>query len=567
MNKQKKQKQQPPPPPQPPQIPESSADEEPKPKKRRQRRERRKPGARPRKRKTKQAVPIVDPQEPEIKLKYATQPLGKTNAKTKSFPPYIHAVNKGELGAVCTIVNAEEDEEQIKLVRSRKGQRSLTPPYSNTGSKVLPASSFMLQGPVVTESSVVEPVVCCLCGKGAGYGNMGDLFGPFYPQNYPATLPKNPPPKRSTEMQSKVKVRHKSASKGSKTDTEEEEQQQQQKEQRSPAAHPRFNLRQRSKDSAGGPRSLSRGRPRKNVASKGNSKETVLDTKPSVPASSKGGPERGGGPRSLSRGRPRKNVASKGNSKETVLDTKPSVPTTSKGGPEREWSSPERGGGPRSLSRGRPRKNAAAKGSSKKTVLDTKLSVPTTSKGTNSSKTDTQEQQQQKEQRSLAAHPRFNLRQRSKDSAGGPRSLSRGRPRKNVAPKGNSKETVLDTKPSVPTTSKGGPEWELQIPERPLPSNEFWVHEDCILWANGTYLVYGRLYGLLEALENARDVTCSHCQKAGATLGCYNKGCTFRYHYPCAIDADCLLNEENFSVRCPKHKVRLQRREGGDGQT
>ncbi|KAM9229597.1 transcription factor 20 isoform 5-T6 [Dugong dugon] len=47
---------------------------------------------------------------------------------------------------------------------------------------------------------------------------------------------------------------------------------------------------------------------------------------------------------------------------------------------------------------------------------------------------------------------------------------------------------------------------------------------------------------------------CSHCQEAGATLGCYNKGCSFRYHYPCAVDADCLLHEENFSLRCPKHK-------------
>lgn len=30
---------------------------------------------------------------------------------------------------------------------------------------------------------------------------------------------------------------------------------------------------------------------------------------------------------------------------------------------------------------------------------------------------------------------------------------------------------------------------------------------------------------------------CSYCQEPGATLGCYNKGCSFRYHYPCAIDA------------------------------
>lgn len=306
--------------------------------KKKQRRERRKPGAQPRKRKTKQAVPIVEPQEPEIKLKYATQPLDKTDAKNKSFFPYIHVVNKCELGAVCTIINAEE-EEQTKLVRGRKGQRSLTPPPSSTESKALPASSFMLQGPVVTESSVMGHLVCCLCGKWASYRNMGDLFGPFYPQDYAATLPKNPPPKRATEMQSKVKVRHKSASNGSKTDTEEEE-----------------------------------------------------------------------------------------------------------------------------------------------------------------------EQQQQKEQRSLAAHPRFKRRHRSEDCGGGPRSLSRGLPCKKATAEGNSEKTVLDSKPSVPTTSEGGPELELQIPELPLDSNEFWVHEGCILWANGIYLVCGRLYGLQEALEIAREM-------------------------------------------------------------
>ncbi|XP_005293101.2 transcription factor 20 isoform X1 [Chrysemys picta bellii] len=395
VNKQKKQQQQqPPPPPPPPPVPlppqpsEGTRGGEPKPK--RQRRERRKPAAQPRKRKTRRATPIVEPQEPEIKLKYATQSLDKTDTKNKSFFPYIHVINKCEIGAVCTIINAEE-EEQNKLVRGRKGQRSLTPPPSNTESKVLPTSTFMLQGPVITESSVLGHLVCCLCGKWASYRNMGDLFGPFYPQDYAATLPKNPPPKRASEMQSKVKVRHKSASNGSKTDTEEEE-----------------------------------------------------------------------------------------------------------------------------------------------------------------------EQQQQKEQRSLAAHPRFKRRHRSEDCGGASRSLSRGAACKKATTEGGSgsEKTPLDLKAPMPT-SEGGPELELQIPELPLDSNEFWVHEGCILWANGIYLVCGRLYGLQEAVEIAREMKCSHCQEPGATLGCYNKGCSFRYHYPCAIDADCLLNEENFSVRCPKHKPLL----------
>ncbi|XP_053832936.1 transcription factor 20 isoform X5 [Vidua macroura] len=394
VNKQKKQQQQqqlpvpPPPQPAPSQPAEGVGAGEPKPK--RQRRERRKPAAQPRKRKPRRAAPIVEPQEPEIKLKYATQSVDKSDSKNKSFFPYIHVVNKCELGAVCTIINAEE-EEQNKLVRGRKGQRSSTPPPSNAESKVLPTSTFMLQGPVVTESSVLGHLVCCLCGKWASYRNMGDLFGPFYPQDYAATLPKNPPPKRATEMQSKVKVRHKSASNGSKTDTEEEE-----------------------------------------------------------------------------------------------------------------------------------------------------------------------EQQQQKEQRSLAAHPRFKRRHRSEDCSGASRSLSRGASCKKATTDGGNggEKTPLDSKPSMPT-SEGGTELELQIPELPLDSNEFWVHEGCILWANGIYLVCGRLYGLQEAVEIAREMKCSHCQEPGATLGCYNKGCSFRYHYPCAIDADCLLNEENFSVRCPKHKPLL----------
>ncbi|XP_048356859.1 transcription factor 20 isoform X2 [Sphaerodactylus townsendi] len=393
VNKQKKQQQQPLPPipaAPPPQPLEAAEDEEPKPK--RQRRERRKTAAQPRKRKPRRSAPIVEPQEPEIKLKYATQSLDKTDTKNKSFFPYIHVVNKCEIGAVCTIINAEE-EEQNKLVRGRKGQRSSTPPPSNVESKVLPTSSFMLQGPVVTESSVMGHLVCCLCGKWASYRNMGDLFGPFYPQDYVATLPKNPPPRRATEMQNKVKVRHKSASNGSKTDTEEEEEEQ---------------------------------------------------------------------------------------------------------------------------------------------------------------------QQQQKEQRSLPAHPRFKRRHRSEDCAGASRSLSRGAACKKATTEGGSvgEKIPSDSKPPI-SISEGGPELELQIPELPLDSNEFWVHEGCILWANGIYLVCGRLYGLQEAVEIAKEMKCSHCQEAGATLGCYNKGCSFRYHYPCAIDADCLLNEENFSVRCPKHKNKM----------
>uniref|UniRef100_A0A6I8R1J5 Transcription factor 20 (AR1) n=1 Tax=Xenopus tropicalis TaxID=8364 RepID=A0A6I8R1J5_XENTR len=400
VNKQKKQQQQPlmqeqghqqPPPPVSPAsvsaLPPQHLDEhldiseaEPKPKRRRT--ERRKPTGAPRRRRGKQAAPIVAPIEPEIKLKYASQNLDKPETKTKSFIPYIHVENKEELGLSCVIINAEEEEQHWKKLTSvRKGQRSASPQPS-TDSKALPSSSFMVQGPVVTESATMGHLVCCLCGKWANYRNLGDLFGPFYNQEYASTLSKNPPPKKSSETPRKVKVRHKDTSDGSKSDSDEEEE---------------------------------------------------------------------------------------------------------------------------------------------------------------------EEPQQAREQRSLTAHPRYKRRNRSGDCTSS--RLTVPSHRKTTDP---SELTPMDS--SGPSTAEAGPEQGVQIPQLPLDSNEFWMHEGCVLWANGVYFVCGRLYGLREAVDIAREMKCSHCQETGATLGCYNKGCACCYHFPCAMDSECLLNEENFSVRCPKHK-------------
>ncbi|XP_075689660.1 transcription factor 20 isoform X2 [Rhinoderma darwinii] len=353
---------------------------EPKPKRRR--RERRKqPGTT--RRRGKPAAPIVAPIEPEIKLKYASQTLDKTETKTKSFFPYIHVENKEELGLSCVIINAEEEEQRWKKVTSvRKDQRSTSPQPSE--SKALPVSSFMVQGPAVTESASVGHLVCCFCGKWANYKNLGDLFGPFYTPEYASTLSKNPPPKKSSETPQKVKVRHKDTLDGSKSDSDEEE----------------------------------------------------------------------------------------------------------------------------------------------------------------------EEPQQAREQRSLSAHPRYKRRSRSGDCASSRHAVPSRR--KTTDP---CELVSLDSSGSV--NADGVPDQGFQIPQLPLDSNEFWMHEACVLWANGVYFVCGRLYGLQEAFDVAREMICAHCQEPGATLGCFNKGCACCYHFPCAMDSECLLTEENFSVRCPKHKVKL----------
>ncbi|KAG9483897.1 transcription factor 20 [Eleutherodactylus coqui] len=372
------------PPPLPPQqtesISEQGLESEPKPKRRR--RERRKQPGTTRRRRGKQAAPIVAPIEPEIKLKYASQTLDKTETKTKSFYPYIHVENKEELGLACVIINAEEEEQRWRKVTSvRKDQRNTSPQPSE--SKALPISSFMVQGPAVTESASVGHLVCCFCGKWANYKNLGDLFGPFYTQEYALTLSKNPPPKKSSETPQKVKVRHKDTLDGSKSDSDEEE----------------------------------------------------------------------------------------------------------------------------------------------------------------------EEPQEAREQRSLSAHPRYKRRNRSGDCTSSRHAVPSRRKTT------DSCELVsLDSSGSV--NADGVPDQGFQIPQLPLDSNEFWMHEACVLWANGVYFVCGRLYGLQEAFDLAREMICAHCQAPGATLGCFNKGCVCCYHFPCAMDSECLLNEENFSVRCPKHKTK-----------
>nr|XP_015797223.2 transcription factor 20 isoform X1 [Nothobranchius furzeri] len=88
----------------------------------------------------------------------------------------------------------------------------------------------------------------------------------------------------------------------------------------------------------------------------------------------------------------------------------------------------------------------------------------------------------------------------------------------------------------------------------PVFLDERWIHEDCGIWSAGVFLVRGKLYGLEEAARLAQETICSTCHQAGAIMGCFQKGCSRNYHFTCAIQSGCVLNEDNFSMRCPEHK-------------
>ncbi|XP_035260927.1 retinoic acid-induced protein 1 isoform X2 [Anguilla anguilla] len=104
-----------------------------------------------------------------------------------------------------------------------------------------------------------------------------------------------------------------------------------------------------------------------------------------------------------------------------------------------------------------------------------------------------------------------------------------------------------------PRTESAAGDW-YSPPVVPLDTSEYWVHEDCGIWSAGVFLVKGKLYGLEEAVRLAKQTVCSTCHEMGATLGCFFKGCPNKYHYACAVQSDCVLNEDNFSMKCTKHK-------------
>ncbi|XP_078286689.1 transcription factor 20 isoform X3 [Rhinoraja longicauda] len=291
--------------------------------------ERKKPASHQRRRRKRLQGPILLPEEPEIKLKHTLRTVRWRRGETqdKGFSPYVLLERKRE-AALCTIINNHDD--QNRAQKGVKGEQGLacTPPPSCAG-KALPTSSHMVQGPVVTDSSTLGILVCCLCGKCANHRDLGDLFGPYYPHQYAATLPKNPPPKKMAPVPSRV-VRHRSMPDLLKTSQSGDEG----KEFGTVPGHPRFKRRHYSEDCT------------------------------------------------------------------------PS------------WASPR-------SSKGHRRCHCCVK-----TSVDLRTQ-------------------------------RF--------------------------------KSVL------------GPQVELQLPQLPLDPNELWIHESCVLWASGVYLISGRLYGLQEAVEMARE--------------------------------------------------------------
>ncbi|GLD75096.1 transcription factor 20, partial [Lates japonicus] len=429
------------------------------------------------------------------------------------FVPHIHVEKKiPEIGAVCTIVNAEEDKmkgersavggkaggsgidslltsalsSQLSR-RDRESEKRKTDEVETTlqSGKALPSSGYVVSGPVITETNHSGRLLCCLCQKWANYKHLGDLYGPYYPAEYAAKLPKNQPQVRQCQATTGTNKTGPNSDISSNALSAVQDSQTQDAQFTKPSTESDFAI---SLDS--NPTSLTTPVRTASPASREDMMIHVAD-KFSNTASS---------------------CSSSSSSTTTTTSTTTSL----------TWDM--------NLDiRPIPELKREPEFEIDQQQVQKQLQPPT------------DEAQQRPQHRKLTSHPRFKRRHKSSEDS--PRMVP-----------SNSKAS-LPFQPPPPALDSLGPLAQLaQLPQMPMDPEELWVHEGCIVWTSGVYLVNGRLYGLQEALDGARETSCSYCEMVGSTLGCYSKGCTLRYHYLCAIEADCSLNEDNFSLRCPKHK-------------
>ncbi|KAM6914203.1 transcription factor 20 isoform 1-T2 [Lycodopsis pacificus] len=447
------------------------------------------------------------------------------------FVPHIHVENKiPEIGAVCTIVNAEE--EKMKGDRSAVGGKvgvsGIDSPLTSAPSsqlsrrdresekretdevettlesgKALPSSGYIVSGPVITETNHSGRLLCCLCQKWANYKHLGDLYGPFYPAEYAAKLPKNQPQVRQCQAATGTNKTGQNSDVSSNALSTNQDAQTQDAQ---------FTKPPTERDYA-----------------------TSLDSNAvPLPARVRTAPTASGEEMMMHMTGKFSNIASSSSSSSSSSSFSSYTSKTT------------------SLTWDMNLDIRPIPKLKREPDLDTdKQQQPQIQQQLQQQPTD--EAQQRPQHRKLTSHPRFKRRHKSSEDS--PRMVP-----------SNSKAS-LPFQPPPPALDSLGPLAQLaQLPQMPMDPEELWVHEGCIVWTSGVYLVNGRLYGMQEALDGARETCCSYCEMVGSTLGCYSKGCTLRYHYMCAIEADCSLNEDNFSVRCPKHKVKKESSPRASGQ-
>lgn len=80
---------------------------------------------------------------------------------------------------------------------------------------------------------------------------------------------------------------------------------------------------------------------------------------------------------------------------------------------------------------------------------------------------------------------------------------------------------------------------------------EIWFHEDCLVWAPGTYIIGSKVNGLEAAVWQSTRHQCCSCSKNGAMMACLFRGCKKEAHFVCARKSWKLCDD--FKTFCEQH--------------
>ncbi|XP_029432343.1 retinoic acid-induced protein 1 [Rhinatrema bivittatum] len=122
-------------------------------------------------------APLVNPIEPEIKLKYVSCKPLRVDHRAKPFAPYVRVEKRNEFTTTCDVINSPGEESRFHL---EQGAALAGVP---AGKATLPPSSVMQLGPLVSKALNAGCLLCCLCRNPANYRDLGDLCGPYYPED------------------------------------------------------------------------------------------------------------------------------------------------------------------------------------------------------------------------------------------------------------------------------------------------------------------------------------------------------------------------------------------------
>lgn len=121
--------------------------------------------------------------------------------------------------------------------------------------------------------------------------------------------------------------------------------------------------------------------------------------------------------------------------------------------------------------------------------------------------------------------------------------------------KSKKKRKLIDSSSKTSTTSNGavGIEEVFNGMSKVDDNNfEVWFHEDCLVWANGVYMIGTKVIGMEAAIWMSTRYRCAYCLKNGSMLSCLSRECNKAAHVYCARKSWKL--DDDFKTFCDLHR-------------